>query len=80
VYVFLDTTEPAVNVKFYLDNPTTGVVFRAEGLAPWDFNGGGIATATPYVNRLTVGVHTIRAVLTRPNGTTVTYTSTLTVA
>jgi CotH kinase protein/Bacterial Ig-like domain/Lamin Tail Domain/Fn3 associated/Chitobiase/beta-hexosaminidase C-terminal domain len=80
VYVFLDTIEPAVNVKFYLDNPTTGVVFRTEGLAPWDFNGGGIATATPYVNRLTVGVHTIRAVLTRPNGTTVTYTSTLTVA
>jgi hypothetical protein len=80
VYVFLDTTEPAVNVKFYLDNPTTGAVFRTEGLAPWDFNGGGIATATPYVNRLTPGVHTIRAVLTRPNGTTVTYTSTITVA
>jgi glucose/arabinose dehydrogenase len=79
VYVFLDTTEAAVNVKFYLDTPTTGTPRRTEGLAPWDFNGGGITTATAFVNNLTPGVHTIRTVLTRPNGTTVTETATFTV-
>jgi hypothetical protein len=79
VYVFLDTTEAAVNVKFYLDTPTTGTPKRTEGLAPWDFNGGGVTTATAFVNNLTPGVHTIRTVLTRPNGTTVTETATFTV-
>ncbi len=79
VYVFLDTPQAAVSVRFYLDVPTTGAVFRTEGTAPWDFAGGAIATANPYLNNLAVGTHTIRAVLTRANGTTQTYTSTFTV-
>ena len=79
VYVFLDTTQAAVSVRFYLDVPVSGAVFRTEGTAPWDFAGGAIATANPYLNNLAVGTHTINAVLTRANGTTQTYTSTFTV-
>ena len=79
VYVFLDVTTPAVNVRFYLDTPTTGTPVRLEGAAPWDFGGGGTATAFPYTNGLAAGSHTISAVLTRPDGTTVTYSATFTV-
>ena len=79
VYVFLDVTTPAVNVRFFLDTPTTGTPFRLEGAAPWDFNGGG-ATAFAYTNNLSRGNHTITALLTRSDGSTVTYTATFTVA
>ena len=70
VHVFLDTTGPAVSVRFYLDTPGTGTPFRIEGAAPWDFAGGGTATAFPYNNALAAGPHTITAVVTRPDGTT----------
>jgi len=79
VYVFLDVTTPAVNVRFFLDTPTTGTPFRIENLAPWDFGGGATATASPYTNNLSRGTHTISAVLTRTDGTTVTYAATFTV-
>lgn len=80
VYVFLDVTTPAVSVRFFLDTPTTGSPFRIENLAPWDFGGGATATANPFANNLSRGTHTISAVLTRSDGTTVTYTATFTVA
>ncbi len=79
VTVFLDTTQAAVSVRFYLDTPTTGTPRRTEGTAPWDFNGGSITTATPFTNNLTAGTHIMRALLTRANGTTQTYESTFTV-
>ncbi len=75
VYVFLGVTSGST-VRFYLDTPTTGTPFRTDRSAPWDFNGGSTSTATAYVNNLSRGTHTIRAVLTRSNGTTVTYSAT----
>jgi hypothetical protein len=79
VYVYLDTTLTAVNVRFFLDSPGTGTPFRVEGTAPWDFNGGAELTANPYNVQLPPGSHSITAVLTRPNGTTVTFSSAFTV-
>ena len=79
LFIFLDTAQAAVSVRFYLDTPVTGVPRRTEGAAPWDFSGGNLTTATPFTNNLTVGTHTVRAVLTRANGTTQTYESTFTV-
>ncbi len=79
VYVFLDTTAAATAVRFYLDAPTTGTPYRTETGAPWDFNGGGTATALPYVNNLAAGSHTIRAVLVAAGGGTQTFQATFTV-
>lgn len=80
VYVFLEVTTPGVNVRFFLDTPSTGTPFRIENLAPWDFGGGATLTADPYTSNLSRGPHTISAVLTRSDGTTTTYTATFTVA
>ena len=65
VYIFLDSTEPATNVRFTLN----GTTVRTESLAPWDFNGGATTVpATAYVVNLAAGTHTISAILTRPKG------------
>ncbi|MEZ5407285.1 MAG: Ig-like domain-containing protein [Acidimicrobiales bacterium] len=80
VYVFLDVADPAVGVRFFLDGPVTGSPIRIEGAAPWDFGGGGSTTAFPYTNALANGSHTINALLTRPDGTTATYSAAFTVA
>lgn len=79
VYVFLDVPDPAIGVRFFIDGPVTGSPVRIEGAAPWDFAGGAVATAFPYTNALPNGSHTISAVLTRPDGTTATYSATFTV-
>jgi glucose/arabinose dehydrogenase len=73
VYIFLDTSQGAVSVRFFLDAPTTGTAARVEALAPWDYAGGSVLVATPFTANLTAGPHTIRALLTRPNGTTETF-------
>ncbi len=78
VYVFLDVATPAISVRFYLDTPTTGTPVRIEGAAPWDFAGGTNTVASAYVNRLATGNHTIRALLTRSDGTTQTFQATFT--
>ena len=77
VYVFLDTAQAGTRVQFFLDNATTPL--RTEGAAPWDFGGGGTATANPFTNTLSAGTHSIRAVLTRTDNTTRTFTSTFSV-
>ena len=75
VYVFLDSPLTALSVRFSLD----GALMRTEATAPWDFNGGATPTANPYVANLAVGAHTITAVMTRPDGSTITFTSPFTV-
>ena len=61
--------DPTIGAEFGVDNPVTGPVFHGESLAPWDFNGGGTATAFPWTVKLAAGSHVVRAVLTRPDGT-----------
>lgn len=73
--MFLDSSLTAISVRFTID----GQPERTELTAPWDFNGGGTPTAFPYVVGLAAGGHTIAAVLTRPDGSTVTYSATFTV-
>jgi hypothetical protein len=68
VFVFLDTLQPGTRVQFFLDGSPTPR--WTEVSAPWDFNGGGTATANAFVNNLSAGPHRIHAELTRPDGST----------
>jgi hypothetical protein len=79
VYVFLDTAQPAVKVKFFLEVGGKVKEEETDKAAPWDFEGSKGAVALPFDEDLSAGTYTIRAVLTKPDGTTVTYSSTFTV-
>ena len=69
-YIFLAPASGVKSVKFYLDDPTTaGTPFRTENSAPWDFNGGEVASASPWDPRsVAAGTHTITAAVTLIGG------------
>ena len=65
------TTDSSRRVLFFLDDPNmNGDPIRAERAAPYDFAGGGVATARPLsVSEMAPGPHTITASLPLADGT-----------
>ena len=81
-FVFLDTTTTNYQrVEFFLDDPTFArSPIHTEGLAPYDYVGGGIQIALPLaLSSLTNGFHTISARAVRPDGTSGSTSATFTV-
>jgi unsaturated chondroitin disaccharide hydrolase len=76
-YIFAIADEGITTVDFYLD----GALRRSERTAPWDFADGTAAAARPFDTRTVAdGSHSIRAVLHRASGGSVTVNATFTVA
>jgi len=62
VYIFTSPDTANISlVRFWLDNPNhTGTPRRSEGNSPYDFNGGNVATASPFnSSSLASGSHSI---------------------
>ncbi|MDH3539045.1 MAG: ScyD/ScyE family protein [Acidimicrobiia bacterium] len=79
IYPFVEPLDPGLGfttVDFYLD----GVHARTEYLAPYDFAGGLLTRATAWhSSSVADGEHTIKAVGTLPDGSTIEATATFTV-
>ncbi len=76
IYVFVRNSKKLDKVDFYIDSPKwrKGAPVRTDKKAPFDLAGtASDGTARPYnTAKLTDGTHTIRAVMTRTDGTTYT--------
>jgi hypothetical protein len=82
IYAFVTPETGVTRVRFYLDNPgMTGAPRQTENTAPYDFAGGRVATADPFVtSQVTKGSHTITAAIDRTTGGTEVIHATFTVA
>lgn len=81
IYAFIDPPTDVTQVRFWLDDTaTTGNPDQTESLAPFDFEGGSVAAATPFnTTGLADGEHTITALVSH-DGVIDTYTATFTIA
>jgi hypothetical protein len=66
-------------VRFFLEAGIKVIQDESDKAAPWDFGGSKGSVVQPTENELSAGTYSIRAVLTKPDGATVTYRSTVTV-
>jgi len=72
VYIFIDPQSDVSRVVWYLDDPQMiGQPYQTEFNEPYDFAGGGVATARAFdVTNLTAGAHVVTALLVRTVGPT----------
>ncbi len=82
IYPFLSISGSFVRVQFWLDDPTLArAPIRTELAAPYDLAGGTVTAANPYsLVQLASGTHSLSAVATRADGTTVRFDSTFQIA
>lgn len=81
VYPFLAPEDGVLRVRYYLDDPgRSGGPRQVENVAPYDFGGGGVATAKPFdTTQLADGTHRIDAEVERTDGSVLMVSATFTV-
>ena len=66
IYLFVYPENGIDSVQFYID----GALVKTENFAPFDLAGGGKSLANPFdTSKLSDGYHTVRARITKFNGT-----------